>query len=240
MINIKITTDSQKRLYSEIQNKINGSKEATSVKTKKELTDAIFSISSLEFIKATNLRARSLKSSFHHIYEWNKVGQESGRLFRLLKTNNVSGATVYYKFNNSTKVVPLSPEVKTPGSTGKYVKKSKIFKRKSEVMEKGGPVSFSSTKTIVFSNKGNLVFVPPGKIITIKNPGGREVKGAFDAHFISWWMTMPMTIANKKGIFMQLENSIARALSRTNAGRSAASLAISQTLRKYELVGSVI
>lgn len=240
MINIKITNDSQKRLYSEIENKINGSKEATSVKTRRELTNAIFSIASLEFIKTTNLRARSLKSSFHHVYEWNKVGQESGRLFRILKTNNPTGATIYYKFNNSNKVVPISPELKTPGNTGKYVKKSKIFKRKAEIMERGTPVSFASNKTIVFSEKGNLVFIPPGKTITIKNPGGSEAKGSFNSHFISWWMTKPLESASKSGIFIALEKSIAKALSRTGAGRSASSMAISQTLRKYELIGSVI
>lgn len=240
MINLKITEESQKKLYDEMQNKINGSKELTSSKTRQELTNAIFSVSSIKFIKTTNLRARSAASSFHHVYEWNKVGQESGRLFRLLKTNNSYGASIYYKFINSKKVVPLPKEISRPGNTGKKVGKSKIFKRKAEVMESGKPVQFITRKTIVFSDKGRLVFIPPGKTVNILNPGGKQTNNSFSKHFMTWWMTMPAQIAEETGIFKSLENSVARALDVTYAGPQQASLAISKTLNSYEVVGSVI
>lgn len=241
MISVKITSDSQRRLYAEIQNKINGSKELTSLKTRSEILDATFALSSVEFVKTTNLRARSFSSSFHHVYEWGQVGRESGRLFRVFHTKRSSSSSVYYKFNNSRKVVPVSQSLKTPGPTGKYVKRSKIFKNKAEVMESGKPVSFTTAKTIVFpSSDGSLRFVPPGRNILIKSPGGEETTGAFSKHFISWWMTKPQEILQKNGVYLNLQNSVARSLNVTGAGRSAASSAVSRTLRGYSIVGSAI
>lgn len=240
MINLKITTDSQSKLYREVQNKISGAKEATSLKTRSELLDAVFSLSSLEFVKTTNMRARSFPASFHHVYEWGQVGRESGRLFRIMHAKRSTSSSVYYKFNNSKRVVPISSELKTPGNTGKFVKKSSIFKRKAEVMESGQPTSFTSSKTIVFSNNGSLVFVPPGKNITIKSPGGEETSGAFSKHFLSWWMTKPQEVAIKNNVYGKMSNSIAQSLNITGAGRSASSAAISRVLRSYSLIGSVV
>lgn len=241
MINIRVTNDSQRRLYGEVQNKINGAKEAMSLKTKSELLDAVFSLSSIEFVKTTNLRARSFSSSFHHVYEWGKVGNESGRLFRLIHTKRSGSSSVYYRFNDSRKVVPIPNSLKTPGPTGKYVRKSKLFKKKAEVMESGKPVSFTTSKNIVFlSGDGSLVFVPPGKNISIKSPGGDDTTGSFSKHFLSWWMTKPQEVAVKNGLYIKLQNSMARNLNVTGAGRSAASSAISSTLRGYSTTGSVI
>lgn len=240
MINIKITKDSSQKLYREVQNKINGSKELTSTKTRGELLDAVFSLSSLEFLKDTNIRARSFPKKYHHVYDWGQVGKESGRLFRLVHTKRGTSSSVYYTFNNSRRVVPVSSNLKTPGKTGKYVRKSKIFKRKAEVMESGSPVGFTTSKTIVFSGPEGLVFVPPGKSIYIKSPGGEETNNAFSEHFLSWWMVKPEQIALKNNIYAKLENSVAKSLNVTGAGRSAASSSISRTLRPYKLSGSVI
>lgn len=241
MINIRITPESSKKLYAEIQHKIDGAKELNSVITKDELMSTAFSIGSLKFIKRTNMQARSDKKSFHHVYEWNKVGSESGRLFRLLKKRSSGGAaSVYYKFNNSKNKVPIPPALKVPGKTGKSVTKSGIFKNKAEVMENGKSTSFITNRTIAFLSDGSTIFVPSGKKINIKNPGGAATSGSFEKHFRMWWMANFPHILNNAGVIVKLEKNVARALNRKNAGRQAARLAISQTLQKYKITGSVI
>lgn len=241
MIKINITPKSSKSLYTEIQHKIDGAKELNSVMTKDQLMSTAFSIGSLKFIKRTNMQARSNKKSFHHVYEWNKVGSESGRLFRILKKRSSGGAaSIYYKFNNSKNKVPIPPALKVPGKTGKAVTRSGIFKNKAEVMESGRSTSFITNRTIAFLDNKNIVFVPEGKKINIKNPGGSETVGSFEKHFRSWWTINFPHILDNAGVIIKLEKNVARALNRKNAGRQAAKLAISQTLQKYRTTGSVI
>ncbi len=242
MININVSPKSSKLLYAEIENKIDGIKELNTVKTKNEIISAAFSISSLKFIKTTNMTARSIKKSFHHVYEWNQVGTESGRLFRIIKKQESGGnASVYYKFNNSKKKAPISKILSTPGENGKSVTRSGIFKRKAEVMESGSQVSFITSRYIAFSPKsGGIVFVPPGRTITIKNPGGEGTSGTFEKHFKTWWAMNFNKVFNESGIITNLEKNVASALSKNNAGKNAAAAAIQRTLSSYQIVGSVI
>lgn len=241
MISIKVDPISVSRIYSEIDNKIEGIKELNTVQTKKQLMDVAFSRSALKFVKTTNMLARSDKSSFHHIYEWGGAGNEASRLFRIIKKSGTGGsASIYYKFNNSSKKSPIDPVLSNPGPTGKYVSKSGIFKRKAEVMESGSPVSFMTTRTIAIAPGGSIVFIPPGKTINIKSPGGPGVAGSFEKHYRSWWMTNFPTALDDAGIPKKLEVNVARALNRTGAGRSAARNAINSTLGRYKIIGSVI
>lgn len=241
MINIKVTPDSVKRLDVELKNKLDGSKEIVSAKSKKEIFNAIFSISAPEFIKYTNFRARSMPESFHHVYDWNSVGSETGRLFRIIKTSQIgSSGMIYYNFVNSKKRVPVADILRQPGSTGKTVGESRIFKKKAEVMESGKSVSFISNKTVAFASNNNIVFVPPNKPIIIKSPGGKAASGAFEKHFISWWMVKPAELTEKLGVFKNIESAVSKTLNVTGAGKSAAATAISRSLSKYQVVGSVV
>lgn len=242
MINIYISPDSSKRMYAEIQNKVDGIKELKSVRSKNEIMSAEFSMSALKFVKKTNLMARSAKNSFHHVYEWGGTGNESSRLFRIFKKQQASGAaSIYYKFNNSKKKSPIAESLKIPGVSGKRVTKSGIFKRKAEVMESGQQVNFITSRYIAFSPKGGgIAFIPPGKTINIKNPGGKNTSGSFEKHFRLWWNTHFGTSLDNAGVYAKLEKNIARALSRKNAGKNAARSAIESTLRPYQTIGSVI
>jgi hypothetical protein len=241
MISIRVSESSRNRLYLELKNKKEGMQEAISPISKKEILDAVFSISALDFVKFTHMRARSFRKMLHHVYEWDMVGNESGRLYRIIKANQSAGSiSVYYTFNNSKKVVPISSELKTPGKSGKSVRKSTIFKRKADVMESGKPVSFITRKTIVFSDRGRLVFVPKNKKISILNPGGKETKSGFSQHFFSWWSMKPEYVADKSGIFSSLEKSISKSLSVKGAGRAAARNAIRKTTSVYTTVGDVL
>ena len=242
MINIYVSPDSSKRLYSEIQNKVDGIKELKTARSQNEIMSAEFSMSALKFVKKTNLMARSAKNSFHHVYEWGGVGNESSRLFRIFKKQQASGAaSIYYKFNNSKKKSPIAESLKIPGVSGKRVTKSGIFKRKAEVMESGQQVNFVTSRYIAFSPRGGgIVFVPPGKTINIKNPGGKNTSGSFEKHFRLWWTSHFGTSLDNAGVYVKLEKNIARALSRKNAGKNAARSAIESTLRPYQIIGSVI
>jgi hypothetical protein len=242
MINVKVSENSSKRLYAEIQNKIDGIKELKTVRTKNEIMSAEFSMSAIKFVKRTNLLARSAKSSFHHVYDWNGVGIESSRLFRIIKRQESGGgASIYYKFNNSRKNAPIAPSLTIPGVSGKRVTRSGVFKRKAEIMENGQEVSFTTSRYIAFSPKGGgIAFVPPGKTINIKNPGGVQVAGSFEKHFRLWWTSNFGNSLDQAGVYMKMEKNVARALTRKNAGKDAARSAIYRTLKPYQTVGSII
>lgn len=242
MINITFSESSKKALYAEINNKVDGMRELNTVYAKNEIMSAAFSISAIKFVKQTNMMARSVKKSFHHVYEWNKVGNETGRLFRVLKKQEGGGnASIYYKFNNSKAASPIAAQLKVPGKTGKSVLKSGVFKRKAEVMESGKSVSFITSRTIVFSPRnGGIVFIPPGKTINIKSPGGDSTSGSFDAHFRSWWQINFASILNESGVISKLEKNVAKALGKQNSGKAMVRSEIKRTLAPYSTVGSVI
>lgn len=242
MIDIKVTKESQAELYFEVSQKIDAMKELTSIAVKKDLMDTAFSLAALKFVKTTNMYARSNKSLFHHVYEWEAVGNESGRLFRIIKRNSSGGsATVYTKFNNSKKSAPISPALKVPGNTGRIVSKSGVFKNKAEVMESGSPVQFITTRTIAFSPKNSgIVFIPPGKTINIKNPGGSGVKGSFNRHFNLWWKTFFPTILDDSMVIPKIEKNVAKALNKRNATRYSVRDAVFRTTATYKTIGSII
>lgn len=241
MINIFIDPSSKNELLAEVSRKVEGVKELNSQYVKKELMDTAFSIASLKFVKKINMMARSNKNAFHHIYEWDKTGVESGRLFRIVKRNSFPGsATVYSKFLSSKKNSPIAKSLKIPGSTGKIVTKSGIFKNKASVMEEGKSVGFITSRTIAFSSDNKIVFIPPGKKITIKNPGGKNVVGSFNKNFESWWKINFPHILDDSGVFNKIEVNVAKALSKKNAGPMTARETILSTLSRYQTTGSVI
>lgn len=241
MIDITITPQSKNELFIEIQNKIEGIKELNSVQTKKQLMDVAFSLTALKFVKRTNMLARSNKKAFHHVYEWGGTGKESDRLFRIIKKSMSGGnASVYYKFNNSKKNSPVARVLTIPGKTGKRVTTTGIFKNKANVMESGKPVSFVTSKTIAIPSGSGISFIPPGKTINIKNPGGMETTGSFDRHFKTWWSANFPRALEERGVINTLEKSIARTLSVKGRGRSSVISTIRTTLGRYKTIGSVI
>lgn len=127
-----------------------------------------------EFIDSS---ARIKPVSLHHVYEWNKTGQEQFRLFKLKKID-AEGLSfkVSYDFKLSKTSVP---------SKNLKQKKKYIFANKASVMETGMPIIIRprSAERLVFELNGATVFMPKGTSVTVKSPGGRSSSHQFALHY---------------------------------------------------------
>lgn len=115
--------------------------------------------------------ARSKPKQFHHVYEWNQLGSENGRLFKL---NRIPSQGLVLSLDYSFKL----SKTKVPNK----FKKSFVFANKAYVMENGTTVIIAPKKAerLVFESKaGYTVFMPKGKSVTVQNPGGRAVQQSF-------------------------------------------------------------
>ena len=109
-------------------------------------------------------QARSNPDALHHIYEWNRVGSPSARLFDLQYTVSNLGLSVGGTFKQSR---TIKDESNVP------------FYDKAKIMEKGIPVTITPKKRVLaFNIGGETVFTPNS--VTVNNPGGNEVQGSFE------------------------------------------------------------
>mgnify|MGYP000043808466 CR=1 FL=1 len=75
--------------------------------------------------------ARTRPKSLHHVYEWNKAGNKSSRLFKLNKlSENGLSFRVNYEFKPSRSLVPSETS-----------RRRHMFINKAEVMERGLPLT---------------------------------------------------------------------------------------------------
>lgn len=121
--------------------------------------------------------ARVKPTALHHVYEWNKTGQETSRLFKLNRMD-ADGLSfrVTYDFQLSKSSVP---------SKNKKQRKKYVFATKASVMEAGMPVIIRprSAERLVFELDGITVFMPKGSSVTVKSPGGRASSNQFRLHY---------------------------------------------------------
>ena len=200
-----------------------------------EINNAIFTVSSRRFVRALNLAAKSDPKKFHHIYEWENVGNNKKRLFVLTKDLS-TGSTLKIgaNFIQSRTPVPIPPALKIAGKTGKYVSSRNVFKDKASVMESGRGVSFQARRTLAFLNSvGDMQFIPSGKIVNIINPGGTQVKGSFEKFFHEWYAANTAVVIQSSGIMDSIQNAIVQTLNQPRAGSSDAKNAAISTLRSY-------
>lgn len=109
-------------------------------------------------------QARSNPSALHHIYEWNRVGSPSARLFDLQYTISNLGLSIGGTFSQSRTV---KDDSNVP------------FYDKAKIMENGIPVTITPKKRVLaFEVGGRTVFTPNS--VTVNNPGGNEVQGSFE------------------------------------------------------------
>ena len=231
----------QKNLNSilvEARQKVGGITSLVSPYNKENIAKAVFVVAGKDFIKQTHLTAVSNPKAFHHIYEWNNVGRESSRLFRLNR-DSVSGGRMIISstFLRSTKQVPIAKELLVPGKYGKSAKSRYIFKDKASIMEDGKPLTIRPVraKALVFSNNGKATFVSKPKSVKINNPGGKQVRGSFTEHMLSWFRN-PVNISMSLqgcGMLTRLEKELARELNVRGAGSARTSTVVKRVTDSY-------
>jgi hypothetical protein len=131
----------------------------------------------------------AMPSRFHHVYEWNQIGNPAAKLWKNVLRGHGGSRTATWTWRASKTVVPVTEEAQEVG-----VKQIHVFVWKAPVME------FSTDLTIgPKRGKGIAYFTgpvsDPGRWklnftqspITVQNPGGEQVKGAFTAAFLEWW-----------------------------------------------------
>lgn len=153
------------------------SKLTTNAEFKNLFKTTIFNQIEKDFGNYIDAQARVKPRSLHHVYEWNKVGVPSSRLFKL-HTIDMDGLSfkINYEFKVSKSSVP---------SKNKKQKKRYIFANKADVMEAGMPIIIRprSAERLVFELGGETVFMPKGTSVTVKRPGGAQASHQFSLSY---------------------------------------------------------
>ena len=130
----------------------------------KKFREVIYGQIEKDFGNYIDSQARTKPKSLHHVYEWDKTGEPSARLFKLKSLEyNALSFKVGYDFKMSKSNVP------SPANFKKYK-----FANKAYIMENGVPVTISpkTAERLVFEVNGYTVFMPKGRSITVSKPGG--------------------------------------------------------------------
>jgi len=128
-------------------------------------------------------------SRFHHVYEWNMVGNPLGKLWddKLVGGGNNRIAT--FAWRASKKVVPVREDFQDKG-----VKEIHVFVWKAPVMEYGTPLTITPKRgkflayfTGPTTPYGKYPMAITSNPIRVQNPGGPATTGAFTREYVSWW-----------------------------------------------------
>lgn len=216
MIQLQIDT---KAMIEELDNKISGIKELTSPSVLQEIAKATFTITGKRFVIDLDNYARRNPKKMHHIYEWGGVGKAESRLFVLERASILYGdLVVNTKFLPSKLPVPISPELLTPGPTGKVVSRRSIFSDKAAVMEKGAKVSFAAKRILAFADSQGIAFIAKGTTININHPGGLQTKNAFATYMLDWYTKNGNVVMDASGFYERIQLETENALNVTGAG----------------------
>jgi hypothetical protein len=156
----------------------------------RKYNDKIFKSVSKNFGRYLDARAAVMPKKYHHVYEWGAVGNPGSRLWRLQKRNTGNDRMmIRYDFLTSKRVAPIHPSLQQPGPSGKFVKKSTVFKNKAFVMENGIPVTIrpktakwlAIPSTFDLKSKATITFSRGP--VRIQNPGGSGVRFSFAQTF---------------------------------------------------------
>lgn len=126
--------------------------------------------------KYIDSQAKADPDAFHHIYEWNAVGNETERLFVIKPkaSKNVINFTGFFLQSKT-----LNENSNTP------------FSDKAEIMENQISITVAPKNSdfLVFEDQGELVFT--SSAVHIEHPGGDAVAGSFgkvvDEFFLSYF-----------------------------------------------------
>lgn len=182
-----------------------------------EIGVAITAIAHRSLSRFIDTEARLSPSSMHHVYEWNQVGKPLGRLWKLNSTYKTGTITLSTNFKQSRTFVPIK------NGTSRRSK----FTFKADVMEKGRSVRITPKKAealFFYSSSGDPVFIPKGRSVVVKSPGGKQVRGAFGKTMDRFKVSNNLNIdIEASGIIKRLELAQKMAASQTILGLSGSS-----------------
>lgn len=153
----------------------------------------------LDFGNYIDALARSKPKSLHHVYEWNKVGVDESRLFKLKKMpSDGLNIRITHEFKLSKTKVP-----------SKARSKRYVFAQKASVMEAGMPVIISprTAERLVFEINGYVVFMPKGASVTVTRPGGARATNQFKLAYSQFFTGNLVNVSIKNSGFQKLFNS---------------------------------
>ncbi len=167
--------------------------------------NVIFDQLQVDFGDYVDAKSRTSPKSFHHVYEWGRIGEDEARLFKLKKlpADGLS-LKVNYELIDSKSFVP------SENSNNKHV-----FVKKASVMEDGKTVVIAPrfSERLVFDVDGYTVFMPKGESVTVRKPGGAGVKNSFFSAYRYFFTGQLVNMSIKKSGFQRLFNSsLSRAL----------------------------
>ena len=141
--------------------------------------------------KYIDTKARMDPSSLHHIYEWDMVGNPSGRLFIIDYQVGLNLINFFGNFLPSRSISDTSNEP--------FVNKAEIMENQIEIQ-----IEPRLNSALAFEIDGEQVFSMNS--ITIDNPGGDSVSGSFGRaveDFFNIYFTT--TFLRQSGILQRLE-----------------------------------
>ena len=167
--------------------------------------NVIFDQVQSDFGDYIDAKARTSPKSFHHVYEWKRVGDDEARLFKLKKlpADGLS-LKINYELTDSKSFVP------SENSNNKHV-----FVKKASIMEEGKTVVIAPrfSERLVFDVSGYTVFMPKGASVTVRKPGGAGTKNSFFSAYKYFFTGQMVNMSIKKSGFQKLFNSsLSRAL----------------------------
>lgn len=233
MIQVELNLNNFKRQMNSLTKSL---EDLPSKRNMNNVTRAAGSIAAKSFVKDLNSAAKANKKMYHHIYEWDRVGVNDARLFRVLKSGaDSNNITLSIKFLKSKTKVPIAKRLKKPGPSGKVVTRTTIFKDKAEVMEKNHPVSYTAKRNIAYTTTGrDIVFKRRGSLIIINRPGGDATTGAVAKFSKKWEKTMLRSTIINSGIFDKLSKDIAKTMSKNYFSSSDITKCITSVCEKYD------
>jgi len=167
--------------------------------------NVIFDQLEVDFGDYIDAKSRTSPKSFHHVYEWGRIGDDEARLFKLKKLpSDGLSLKVNYELTDSKSFVP------SENSNNRHV-----FVRKAEIMEEGKTVVIAPrfSERLVFDVSGYTVFMPKGQSVTVRKPGGAATKNSFFSAYRYFFTGQLVNMSIKKSGFQRLFNSsISRAL----------------------------
>lgn len=234
MIRFKINTHEFNAQVKKVTSAISDLPNAQNVSN---MSRAVASIAAQEFVKSLNREARSIPKTYHHLYEWNKTGVDSQRLFRVKRVSSGNRSSVEINLKPSRTQVPLAKQLTTPGKTNKSVTRRSVFKNKAEVMErKRGTKAWVAQRNIVFLGNGSLIFKKKGfKMRGVRSPGGPATTYALRNYAKRWQGGMAIGAVDKSRIFKKIEDRVAETLSGSNPTSTSVRSVIKEVCSSYDI-----